>query len=62
MRTIADDTTSKLAEILMQGTNMGIIEGSRLLNQKDTDPEVTDILEEYIEMQEQAVEKLKQFL
>ena len=62
MHTIADDTTSKLAEILMQGTNMGIIEGRRLLNQKDTDPEVTDILEEYVEMQEQAVEKLKQFL
>ena len=33
MKTMADDTTSKLSELLMQGTNMGIIEGRRLLNQ-----------------------------
>ena len=62
MRTMMDDTTSKLAELLMQGTNMGIIEGRRLLNQKDTDPEVQEIVEEYVDMQEHAVEKLKQFL
>ena len=28
MKTMTDDTTSKLSELLMQGTNMGIIEGS----------------------------------
>ncbi len=27
MNTIKDDTISKLSELLMQGTNMGIIEG-----------------------------------
>ena len=31
MKTMIDDTTSKLSELLMQGTNMGIIEGRRLL-------------------------------
>lgn len=62
MRTMKDDTTSKLAELLMQGTNMGIIEGRRLLNQKDTDEEVHDLVQEYVDMQEQAVEKLKRFL
>ena len=30
MKTMTDDTTSKLSELLMQGTNMGIIEGRRL--------------------------------
>ena len=40
MKTITDDSTSKIAELLLQGTNMGIIEGRRLLNQKETDPEV----------------------
>ena len=35
MKTITDDTTSKLSELLMQGTNMGIIEGRRLLNQNN---------------------------
>ena len=33
MKTMTDDSTSKLSELLMQGTNMGIIEGRRLLNQ-----------------------------
>ena len=29
---IKDNSTSKLSESLMQGTNMGIIEGRRLIN------------------------------
>ena len=62
MKTMMDDTTSKLAELLMQGTNMGIIEGRRLLNNNECDPEVREILEEYVEMQEAAVENLKKFL
>ena len=62
MKTMMDDTTSKLAELLMQGTNMGIIEGRRLLNQKDTDKEIHSLVQEYVDMQEQAVENLKRFL
>jgi len=62
MKTLVDDTTSKLAELLMQGTNMGIIEGRRLLNHKHTDNKVNELVEEYVAMQEDAVEKLKQFL
>lgn len=62
MRTFKDDSTSKLAELLLQGTNMGIIEGRRLLNHKDTDEEVEKLLDEYVKMQENAVEKLKAFL
>ena len=62
MKTLMDDTTSKLAELLMQGTNMGIIEGRRLLNHKHTDEQVNDLVQEYVDMQEHAVENLKQFL
>ena len=62
MKTMMDDTTSKLAELLMQGTNMGIIEGRRLLNNNEADEEVKEILKEYVEMQEAAVENLKKFL
>lgn len=62
MKTIMDSSTSKLAELLMQGTNMGIIEGRRLLNHKHTDPDINLLLKKYVDMQEDAVEKLKQFL
>ncbi|MDO4963562.1 MAG: hypothetical protein Q4E75_05675 [bacterium] len=62
MKTIFNQGTSKIAEILMQGTNMGIIEGRRLLNRKDVEEEVHSIIQEYVDMQEQAVENLKEFL
>ena len=62
MRTINDQSNSKIAELLLQGTNMGIIEGRRLLNHKGTDEEVEKIVSEYVDMQEAAVEKLKEFL
>ena len=62
MKTLTDDSTSKIAELLLQGTNMGIIEGRRLLNHKNTNDEVHSLVQEYVDMQEDAVEKLKSFL
>ena len=62
MRTLLDNSNSKIAELLLQGTNMGIIEGRKLLNNKNTDKEVEKLVSEYVKNQEEAVEKLKQFL
>ena len=65
MKTMTDDTTSKLSELLMQGTNMGIIEGRRLINQNensDVDPDVKNILNDFVVMQEDSVETLKKYL
>jgi len=62
MKTMTDKSSSKIAELLMQGTNMGIIEGRKLLNNKDINKEVNALIDEYVTMQENAVEKLKQFL
>ena len=63
MKTMTDDTTSKLSELLMQGTNMGIIEGRRLLNQnQDAAPDVKNILNDFVVMQEDSVETLKKYL
>jgi len=62
MRTLTDHSNSKIAELLMQGTNMGIIEGRKLLNHKDIDENTHAIVEEYVNMQEKAVEKIKKFL
>ena len=57
-----DNSDSKLAEMLLQGLNMGIIEGRRLINQKDEDPKVKEIMQEYVDMQEEYVEEIKDFL
>lgn len=63
MKTMTDDTTSKLSELLMQGTNMGIIEGRRLINQNpDADKDVKNVLDDFVTMQEDSVETLKKYL
>ena len=59
MKTLVDESTSKIAELLLQGTNMGIIEGRKLLNHKPVDETVHSIAQEYVSMQEKAVENLK---
>ena len=63
MKTMMDDTTSKISELLMQGTNMGIIEGRRLINQNNNiAPDVKNILHDFVTMQEDSVETLKKYL
>ncbi len=62
MKTMKEKDSSKLAELLMQGTNMGIIEGRKLLNHKETDKKVNNLVKEYVDMQEDSVEKLKEYL
>ena len=63
MSTLTDDSDSKIAEMLIKGTNMGIIEGVKLLNHN---PETTDsiktILNNFIQFQENNVERLKKYL
>ena len=62
MKTLLDKSTSKIAELLLQGTNMGIIEGRKLLNHNTNDNKVHSLIQEFVDMQEDAVEKLTRFL
>ena len=62
MKTLTDDTTSKLAELLLQGINMGIIEGRRILNKKQIDNKVNEIVSSYVTMQETSMEVIKKYL
>ena len=63
MKTMTDQSNSKISELLMQGTNMGIIEGRRLLNEnEDIAPNVRNILNDFVVMQEDSVETLKKYL
>ena len=63
MNTMKDKSNSKIAELLLQGTNMGIIEGRRLLNNNPSiDNEVKQILNDFVVMQEDSVETLKKYL
>ena len=63
MNTLADKSNSKIAEMMIQGTNMGIIEGVKLLNQNpEADIEVKNILNKFVKFQENTVEQLKKYL
>lgn len=63
MKTMNDKSNSKIAEMMLQGINMGIIEGVRLKNQNpDLDNNVQNILNEFIGFQENTAEQLKKFL
>ena len=63
MRTINDSSNSKISELLMQGTNMGIIEGRRLLNQNpNMNAKIKTLLSDFVKMQEDSVETLKSYL
>lgn len=63
MNTITDKSNSKIAELMIQGTNMGIIEGVKLLNQNpNAKEEVKNTLNKFVKFQENTVEQLKKYL
>lgn len=62
IKTLFNKSTSKLSEMLIQGTNMGIIEGRRILNKKIINKEVNNIIDNYVQGQEKYLDELKKFL
>lgn len=62
MKTLTDKSDSKIAELLLKGTNMGIIEGRKMLNHKEISEEVHDLIQKFVTMQENSVETLKKYL
>lgn len=62
MKTLGDNSNSKIVELLLTGVNMGIIEGRRIINNKNLDEEVSDLAHEYVTLQEKNYDNLKQYL
>lgn len=63
MKAMSDQSNSNLSELLLNGTNMGIIEGRRLINQNPSINEnIKTLLCDFVKMQEDSVETLKNFL
>ena len=61
--TLSDTSTSKLSEILIQGYDMGVIKGVKLLNENPEASEpVKNILNGFVSMQENCINRLKKFL
>jgi len=62
MKTFLDDSNSKISEILLQGLNMGVIEGRKLLNHKDCEAKIQLLVHEFVSLQEEAIETFKMYL
>ena len=63
MNTMTNKSNSQISELLIQGNDMGIIKGVKLKNKNPQAPEdVQNILDGFIRLQENNIERLKQFL
>ena len=63
MNTLNDKSNSHIAELMIQGNLMGIIECQKLLNHSpEMEPQIKDILNEFITLQNNHIEKMKEFL
>ncbi len=63
MSTMKDDKSSHIAEMMIQGNNMGIVDITKHLNKyKDTDKKVHKLATNLLEMEENNVQKLKDYL
>ena len=61
--TMNDTSNSKLSELLIQGYDMGIIKGVKLLNENpQASQNVKNILNNFISLQENSIDQLKKFL
>ena len=63
MSTITDASDSKLSELLIQGNDMGIVKGTKLLNSYSfMDKEIKNVLSDFVRLQEKNIDDLKRYL
>ena len=64
MKTLMDKSSSHIAEMLIQGSNMGIIDAVKRINQyeKEAEKEVTALMKRLLKFEENNVERLKEAL
>lgn len=63
MNTMTDKSNSKIAELMIQGGDMGIIKCQKLLNHNQkADKPVKNILNDFVTLQKNDIEQMKKFL
>ncbi len=63
-QTLSDDSTSHLAEMLMVGSNMGVIDAIKNIHkyQGKAEPDIVKLMEHLKQFEENNVERFKQYL
>ena len=63
MNTVNDKSNSKLSELLIQGNDMGVVKGNKLLHHTHfTTPEIENLLNDFVRLKEKNIDDLKQYL
>ena len=63
LNTANDSSNSKLSELIIQGNDMGVIKGTKLLNNYSfMNKEIKNILSDFVRLQEKNIYDLKQYL
>ena len=63
MNTLTDESDSKLSELLIQGNDMGIVKGTKILNDYSyMNKEIKNVLSDFIRLQEKNIDDLKRYL
>lgn len=62
IRVSSSNNTSKIAELFIQGNNIGIIEGTRLLNNKKMPKKIKCLVTKYVDICENTLNELKKYL
>lgn len=61
--TANDTSNSKISELLIQGNDMGIVKGIKLLNNHpNMNNEIKNIISDFIRLQEKNIDDLKKYL
>lgn len=63
IKMIADDSDSKVAEIIIQGSTMGITSANKALNDySGTSEDIKGLMEKQIKVEQSNIEEMKKFL
>ena len=63
LNTLTDSSNSKLSELLIQGNEMGVVKGTKLLNNYSfMNNEIKNILSDFVRLQEKNIDDLKEYL
>lgn len=63
LNTLTDKSNSQIAEILIQGNDMGVIKGTKLLNNMEfEDTKIQNILKDFVRLQQKNIDSLKKYL
>ena len=62
-QTLTDKSTSHIAEMLIIGSNMGVINAIKNLRKyKETEPDIINLMKNLLDIEENNIKALKEFL